>query len=102
MFPRDVQVTTPLTAMLPSKWRQWLSEIVFGARYSVKLDKPQLLSVWQALFSREGDFCAKTWPDDPSTTVAGWICGSEEKGTARLSKDAMLESWGRFRDLMKQ
>lgn len=102
MFPRDVQVTTPLTAMLPSKWRQWLSEMLFGARYSVTLDKQQLLAVWQALFSREGDFCAKQWTDDPSTTVAGWICGREEQGTAKLSPDAMLASWQRFRDVMKK
>jgi hypothetical protein len=101
MFPRDVEVTTPLTAMLPSKWRQWLSESLFGARYSVNLDKRQLLALWQALFSPEGDFCAKPWEDHPSTTVAGWICGREEKGTARLSADAMLASWQRFRDLTK-
>ena len=102
MFPRDVQVTTPLTAMLPSAWRQWLSEMLFGARYSVKLDKQQLLTVWQALFSPQGDFCAKQWTDDPSTTVAAWICGREVQGTAKLSPDAMLASWQRFRDLMKK
>ena len=102
MFPQDVRVTTPLSASLPWAGQQHFEQYFLGTRYWVTLNKDQLMTLWQALFADNGDFCKTTWSNDTAhdlTTVSGWICGRSEGGTGASAPDATTKTWPSFRDV---
>jgi hypothetical protein len=102
IFPQDVRVTTPLSASLPLAWRQDVEQYFLGTRYWVTLNKDELMTLWQALFANNGNFCKTTWRDDTAndlTTVSGWICGRGASGTGASAPDATTKTWPSFRDV---
>jgi hypothetical protein len=111
MFPGSINVTNPLQTPLPRLWMRKVADYSGLERYSVTLDKEQLMALWDALYDAKwnsqsdahNSFCAKQWPDEPhaaARTVARWICGKDGGGTPVAAPDRQLEAWERLTRLL--
>ena len=104
MFPGSIDVMNPLQTPLPSLWMRKVAGYSRLERYSVTLEKRELMALWDALYDANwsgqddayNSFCAKQWPDAPhaeARTVARWICGKDGEGVPVAVPDKQLKAW---------
>jgi hypothetical protein len=104
MFPGSIAVMNPLQTPLPRLWMRKIADYSGLERYSVTLEKWQLMALWDALYDTKwngrddahNSFCARQWPGAPHAelrTVARWICGEDSEGMPVAAPDRQLKAW---------
>jgi hypothetical protein len=93
MFPKSIVVENPRNPA-PLKWYRHLwEEWTADDPPTVVVDKEQLNALWSALHNPDLPFCDSVWKDKDEGRIAQWICGRNDHGEFKYSRDIQIGEW---------
>jgi len=99
-WPGSIRLENPLVAPVPPEWQRIVAQYSRLDRHWVTIDRPQLFSLWEALYDKDTRICDRAWPNDTAadlTTVSRWICGKNAAGDPVARADPQLDHWARLK-----